>query len=83
MSNSQENDSEAELTDLDEKILDRLSENSRKAFTKIAQELEVPDTTIHFRVKKLKDKGHLKNYDTEILTKDESRALAWSTRLNA
>ena len=51
-----------ELSELDEKILERLSDDSRKAFTKIAKELDVPDTTIHFRVKKLKDSGIIKKF---------------------
>lgn len=43
----------AEIDDLDRKILAMLQENSRVPFTQIAKELDVPDTTIHFRVKKL------------------------------
>jgi len=62
MSNSNPNNNKVELTDLDEKILTLLSEDSRKAFTKIAKELGVPDTTIHFRVKKLRDSGIIKKF---------------------
>lgn len=62
MSNKSPNDEKVELSELDEKILNLLSEDSRKAFTKIAKELEVPDTTIHFRVKKLKDSGIIKKF---------------------
>ncbi|MHA1431884.1 MAG: Lrp/AsnC family transcriptional regulator, partial [Candidatus Freyarchaeota archaeon] len=42
-----------EIDDLDRKILALLQENSRVPFTQIAKELDVPDTTVHFRVKKL------------------------------
>lgn len=42
-----------EIDDLDRKILAYLQENSRVPFTQIAKELDVPDTTVHFRVKKL------------------------------
>ncbi|MHA1786350.1 MAG: Lrp/AsnC family transcriptional regulator [Candidatus Helarchaeota archaeon] len=62
MTNSQASDTKAELSDLDEKILELLKEDSRKAFTKIAKELDVPDTTIHFRVKKLKESGIIKRF---------------------
>ena len=69
MSNNSPNDNTVELTDLDEKILRLLSEDSRKAFTKIAKELDVPDTTIHFRVKKLLKSGVIKKFS--ILTSME------------
>ncbi|NHI91905.1 MAG: AsnC family transcriptional regulator [Candidatus Lokiarchaeota archaeon] len=62
MKDSINDENKAELSDLDEKILERLSEDSRKAFTKIAKELDVPDTTIHFRVKKLRDTGIIKKF---------------------
>ncbi len=42
-----------EIDELDKKILALLQENSRVPFTQIAKELDVPDTTVHFRVKKL------------------------------
>ena len=69
MTDSMNDENKLELSELDEKILERLSEDSRKAFTKIAKELDVPDTTIHFRVKKLKETGIIKKFSIITSTK--------------
>jgi len=50
------------LDDLDRKILCLLQQNARTPFTKIAEKLSIPDTTIHFRVKKLVENGVIKGY---------------------
>lgn len=50
------------LDDLDRKILCLLQQNARIPFTKIAEKLSIPDTTIHFRVKKLVENGVIKGY---------------------
>ncbi|OYT29301.1 MAG: hypothetical protein B6U95_02530 [Thermofilum sp. ex4484_82] len=50
------------LDDLDRKILCLLQQNARTPFTKIAEKLSIPDTTIHFRVKKLIENGVIKGY---------------------
>lgn len=46
-----------EIDELDQKLLHHLQEDARKPFTQIAEELETPDTTIHFRTKKLLERG--------------------------
>ena len=51
-----------ELDDLDRKILKFLHNDSRMPFTNIAKKLNVPDTTVHFRVKKLKELGVIKKF---------------------
>lgn len=45
-----------QIDDLDQKIIQLLKEDARIAYTKIAEILQIPDTTVHFRIKKLKDK---------------------------
>jgi len=50
------------IDDLDRKILCLLQQNARTPFTKIAEKLSIPDTTIHFRVKKLVENGVIKGY---------------------
>lgn len=50
------------IDDLDRKILYLLQQNARTPFTKIAEKLSIPDTTIHFRVKKLVENGVIKGY---------------------
>ncbi|MFX1294768.1 MAG: Lrp/AsnC family transcriptional regulator [Promethearchaeota archaeon] len=44
-----------QLDETDQKILQFLKEDSRIAYTKIAEKLNIPDTTVHFRIRKLKD----------------------------
>ncbi|NVM53006.1 MAG: AsnC family transcriptional regulator [Candidatus Helarchaeota archaeon] len=51
-----------QLDELDKKIIQILKEDSRIAYTKIAEKLQVPDTTIHFRIKKLKSSKIIKNF---------------------
>ncbi|NVM27570.1 MAG: Lrp/AsnC family transcriptional regulator [Candidatus Helarchaeota archaeon] len=50
------------LDELDQKIIHILKEDSRIAYTKIAEKLQVPDTTVHFRIKKLKNSKIIKNF---------------------
>ena len=50
------------LDELDHSIIRILKEDSRIAYTKIAEKLDVPDTTIHFRIKKLKNAKIIKNF---------------------
>lgn len=54
------------VDEIDLKILRRLREDSRLAFTKLAENLKIPDTTVHFRVKKLKDLGVIKKFTISI-----------------
>ncbi|HOC77220.1 MAG TPA: AsnC family transcriptional regulator [Methanofastidiosum sp.] len=43
------------MKEIDQKIIDVMRENARISITDISKITEVPDTTIHFRLKKLKD----------------------------
>ena len=54
------------LDDIDAKIIGILEKDSRTPFTKIASMLGVSDSTIHQRLKKLKDEGILLRYTVEI-----------------
>ncbi len=68
---------------IDLEILKILQEDSRTPFTKIAEEVsktiggknhisvdqKIPDTTIHFRVKKLKESGVIKRFSIDISPK--------------
>ncbi|HUX99717.1 MAG TPA: AsnC family transcriptional regulator [Candidatus Deferrimicrobium sp.] len=51
-----------QIDELDQKIINMLKEDSRIAYTKIAEKLQVPDTTIHFRIKKLRNSNIIKNF---------------------
>ncbi len=42
-----------QLDEIDLKIIQKLQEDAKTPFTKIGKELSIPDTTVHFRVKKL------------------------------
>jgi Lrp/AsnC family transcriptional regulator for asnA, asnC and gidA len=54
------------LDDVDAKIIEILKKDSRTPFTEIASMLGVSDSTIHVRLKKLKDEGILLRYTVEI-----------------
>jgi DNA-binding Lrp family transcriptional regulator len=60
---------EWELDELDKQILSILQENARVAFTEIARQLDAPDTTIHFRVRRMQEKGIIKSYTVLISPK--------------
>lgn len=47
----------SQLDEVDKKILDFLTENTRMPFTEIAQKMGVSAGTIHVRVKKMEDAG--------------------------
>ncbi len=51
-----------ELDKLDQQILGILQKDARAAFTKIAQELDQPDTTIHFRTKRLQERNVINRF---------------------
>ncbi|MHA1298559.1 MAG: Lrp/AsnC family transcriptional regulator [Candidatus Helarchaeota archaeon] len=63
----QDSSTKGELDELDHKILKFLQEDSRMPFTNIAKKLNVPDTTVHFRVRKLKDTGVIKKFSIIVL----------------
>ncbi len=54
------------LDALDKKILKILKDNARIPFTKIAEDLKVPDTTIHFRINKMLKNGIIRKFSTLI-----------------
>jgi len=43
------------MKDIDQKIIDVMKENARISITDISKLTDIPDTTIHFRLKKLKN----------------------------
>jgi Lrp/AsnC family transcriptional regulator for asnA, asnC and gidA len=51
-----------QIDELDQKIINMLREDARIAYTKIAEKLQVPDTTVHFRIKKLRNSNIIKNF---------------------
>jgi DNA-binding Lrp family transcriptional regulator len=55
-----------ELDELDKKIIAILQEDSRVPFTKISDILKVPDTTVHFRVRKLRENNVIKAFTVSI-----------------
>jgi Lrp/AsnC family transcriptional regulator for asnA, asnC and gidA len=54
------------LDEVDAKIINILKKDSRTPFTEIASTLGVSDSTIHVRLKKLKDDGILRGYTLDI-----------------
>lgn len=55
-----------EVDEIDREILRRLQDDARIAFRKIAEDLEVSESTIFVRVKKLQEKGVIKRFTTMI-----------------
>jgi Lrp/AsnC family transcriptional regulator for asnA, asnC and gidA len=54
------------IDELDLKILDILKKDSRTPFTEIASILGVSDSTIHVRLKKLRDDGVLRGFTLDL-----------------
>ncbi|MFW9786782.1 MAG: Lrp/AsnC family transcriptional regulator [Candidatus Thorarchaeota archaeon] len=50
------------MDQLDRDLLDILQKDAKTPFTKIAEELKQPDTTIHFRAKRLKENNTITRY---------------------
>lgn len=50
----------SQLDYIDQKILLSLKMDARKAFSKIAQELNISNSLVHQRIKKLKEDGLIK-----------------------
>lgn len=81
---------------LDRYILKILQEDSRTPFTKIAEDIsdelrkqgelkeneKIPDTTIHFRVKKLKDNNIIKRFSIDISPKTIGYDLIGLVKIN-
>ena len=55
-----------QLDETDYKILEILKKDSRTPFTEIASILGVSDSTIHVRLKKLKEEGVIEAYTVEV-----------------
>jgi Lrp/AsnC family transcriptional regulator for asnA, asnC and gidA len=66
----------SQLDYIDQEILLSLKKDARKAFSKIAQELNISNSLVHQRIKKLKDDGLIKKAD---LILDEKK-LGYSTK---
>ncbi|MFX0138403.1 MAG: Lrp/AsnC family transcriptional regulator [Candidatus Hodarchaeota archaeon] len=76
----QDSSTKGELDKLDHKILKFLQDDSRMPFTNIAKKLNVPDTTVHFRVRKLKEMGVIKKFSIVIPPETLGfRTIAWIT----
>lgn len=54
------------LDRLDFAILERLLRDGRISFLKLGKELKVPDTTIHFRIKRLQELDVLKGFTARV-----------------
>jgi len=46
---------------IDQQILERLQQDARKAYSQIAEELNISNSLVHQRIKKLTDTGVIKN----------------------
>jgi Lrp/AsnC family transcriptional regulator for asnA, asnC and gidA len=55
-----------EIDEIDKKILEMLRRDARRPFTEIASNLGVSDSTIHVRLKKLREEGVIKAYTIDI-----------------
>ena len=64
-----------EIDDIDRKILKRLQDDSRIAFRIIAEELEVSESTVFVRVKKLQENGVIKRFTTIIASEVVGKGL--------
>lgn len=65
-----------QLDDLDRAILRILKDDARLTISEIAEKLNRPESTIHFRIKKLQERGVIDRY-TIVLGRDlQPRALA-------
>ncbi|NVM30008.1 MAG: AsnC family transcriptional regulator [Candidatus Helarchaeota archaeon] len=55
-----------QLDELDHRIIQVLKEDSRIAYTKIADELQVSESTVNFRIKKFKNSNIIKKFTISI-----------------
>ena len=60
----------------DEKILELLTENSNLTTHQLSKKLLIPITTVHNRIKKLKEEGIIKRYTLELDNKKLGKAIA-------
>jgi Lrp/AsnC family transcriptional regulator for asnA, asnC and gidA len=66
------------MKERDKKILNLLQQNARLTFKQISEKINVPASTIHFRVKKMLEEGLIKRFSVIIdLEKAGYEAIAW------
>lgn len=63
------------LDEKDYKILTLLKENSRLTTKEMSKQLEIPQTTIHNRIKRLKQDGVIKRFTVELDSKKVGKGL--------
>jgi len=63
------------LDEKDLKLLDLLKENSRLTTSELSKKLEMPQTTIHNRIKKLRELGIIKRFSIDVARKKVGRGL--------
>ena len=63
------------LDEKDLKLLDLLKENSRLTTSELSKKLEMPLTTIHNRIKKLRELGIIKRFSIDVDRKKVGRGL--------
>ncbi|MFA6530893.1 MAG: Lrp/AsnC family transcriptional regulator [Candidatus Micrarchaeia archaeon] len=54
------------LDDKDFAVLDALSRNARQSIFQMAKKLNIPPTTLHNRIRKLRANGVIKNYSIQV-----------------
>lgn len=54
------------LDETDLKILEALRRNARTPFIDVARDLGISDSTVHFRLKKMLDRGIIKRYTIDV-----------------
>ena len=52
------------IDEIDKRILEKLQKNARTSYSKIAKELNLSESTIHHRIKRLKEMGIIKGFVT-------------------
>ncbi|MEM1943403.1 MAG: Lrp/AsnC family transcriptional regulator [Candidatus Caldarchaeum sp.] len=55
-----------DLDEKDRKIIEELMENAEQSITELAAKLRIPRTTVHERVKRLKQLGVIKKYTIQV-----------------
>jgi len=63
------------IDEIDRKILNKLLDNSRLSYRKIAEDLEVSETTVFLRVKKLIERGVIKRFTVELSPEHVGKSL--------
>jgi len=64
-----------EIDEVDRKILERLQDDARMPFKKIAEELGVSESTIFVRVKKLRKQGVIKGFTAKVTPETVGKGL--------